>query len=61
MAQKHICGPGGEEFNSNQAYLNHTCSETGKKPTNPEHLGRIFALVSEKAVARGNAKKPKVV
>lgn len=61
--QKHNCGPCGESFTSEAAYLKHVCKETEFKPTQVEHqdvlTGGNFSKIAEKALERGAAKKTK--
>ena len=51
-----ICGKCKEAFGTVEEYLNHTCSKTGFKPTQIEHLGKGFKTISEAALKRGAAK-----
>lgn len=53
MSQIHKCGKCKAEFDSEDAYINHTCETTGKTPADIEHLGPEFALISEAALKRG--------
>lgn len=58
---KTICGPCGQEFDTNQAYLEHECSKAdGAKPTTPEYLKRTtmpnYDQVAEAALKRGSDK-----
>jgi DNA-directed RNA polymerase subunit RPC12/RpoP len=55
--QKHICGKCGQEFTAEEEYLEHTCSETGFTPQEPENLGEEFKTISEAALKRGEARK----
>lgn len=50
---KHICGQCGHGFATEELYLEHTCSTTGFKPTEPENLGEGFAAIQEAALERG--------
>ena len=58
---KIICGPCGEVFEDNQAYLDHVCEKTGYKPTQIEQQdalsGGRFSLQSKAALARGAKRK----
>ena len=51
------CSPCGKMFDTNEEYLNHKCSKTGFKPTQPEHFdalsGGRFSLQSKAALKRG--------
>ena len=55
------CSPCGKMFDTNEEYLNHKCSKTGFKPTQPEHFdalsGNRFSLQSKAALARGAKRK----
>jgi len=56
-----ICGACGEKFESNEDYLDHTCSKTGYTPRDIEHqdalTGGRFSKISKAALARGEARK----
>lgn len=49
----NICGKCKAQFDSEQAYVGHTCPETGVTPADPANLGPEFAAISEAALARG--------
>ena len=55
--QKHICSDCKLEFDTHEAYLEHTCEKTGFKPTDPKHLGKAFESISKVALERGQARK----
>lgn len=55
--EKHICGQCNQEFNSEQAYLDHTCPSSGTTPTDPANLGEDFQAVSDAALQRGEDRK----
>lgn len=62
--QKHVCGrcshiKGEGVFATRDEYLAHKCQKTGFKPTQLEHLGKVFESVSKKALERGEAKSKK--
>lgn len=51
---KHICGVGGEEFASEQEYVDHVCTRTNLKATHPFHaMGPDFEEIQRGAVQRG--------
>lgn len=50
---KHVCGRCGDEWLTEQEYLEHVCPETNVTPQDPEHQGPEFAAVQAAAVARG--------
>ena len=51
-----ICSVCNGQFENVEAYCNHTCT-TGFTPTQPEHLGSEFALISQTAIARGEKRQ----
>lgn len=53
QTQKHVCGVCGDEWLTEEEYLNHTCPKTNTTPTDPAHLGAEFAEVSAAAQERG--------
>lgn len=52
QVEKHICGVCNNEFASEEAYVEHTCT-TGFTPAQPEHLGPEFLEVQKSALERG--------
>lgn len=55
MAEKHIDGLTGQEFNSHEEYLNHVNSVTGFKPTEIEHHGVSGIRIAKAALKRTNS------
>ena len=53
----HVCGVCALGFDTEAEYLAHVCSETGYKPSEPEHLGKQFLEVSKRALERGNLRR----
>lgn len=61
---KHLCGPCGKGFDSEEEYLGHACEKAeGAKPTTPEYLIKTttkhFARISESSQKRGKLEKEK--
>lgn len=55
--QKHICGRCGNEFVSEEDYLNHDClALEGEKPTVPQAMGVAYEVIQAKALERGAAR-----
>lgn len=52
-----ICGRCELQYETKQEYLEHTCEVTGYKPTEPEHYGKHYHLIQEKALERGAAQE----
>lgn len=52
---KHACSSCENEFDSEDAYLNHTCEVTGFQPTKPQHHGEQFVRQSIEALKRGGS------
>lgn len=53
----HKCGQCYKNFETEEAYLAHTCEVTGFTPTDPMHLGEDFALVQQAALERGEERQ----
>lgn len=54
---KYRCGPCGQEFATEQEYLDHVCPQTGYAPTDPGHQGPEFKAIQEAALKRGEDRK----
>lgn len=50
--QKHLCGTCNNDFDSEQAYVEHECSD-GLTPADAKHQGEDFALIQAAALRRG--------
>lgn len=53
-----ICGSCELVFGDEKAYLGHTCTATGYKPTQPQHLGANFIRQSKAALERTGSLTP---
>lgn len=60
LAGKHVDGPTGLVFDTEEAYLNHVSPISGHKPTEIEHLVKTTTpaayAIAEKAKERGASK-----
>jgi hypothetical protein len=50
---RHVCGVCGDEWLTEDEYLNHVCPKTNVTPADPAHQGPEFAKVQEAALQRG--------
>lgn len=52
----HICGKCGKEFKTEDAYLAHTCKDTGVTPKDGLSMGLHYTAIQEAAIKRGSKK-----
>ena len=53
----HICSPCGQEFATEQEYLDHVCTKTNVTPKDPANLGADFEAIQTAALKRGADRK----
>lgn len=59
--KKHVCGPCGQGFDTEEEYLDHKCEKSGATPKDIEHLEATTtpdaSKIAEAAQARGEERK----